>query len=354
MIGTFPPPIHGMSLINENIRNQLACLEVQVKTIDLSALSLSKNRLIRFARILKVLKGLIDFCITLLTSRTCNIYIALSGGFGQLYDLTFMVLSRVYCRDIYLHHHSYAYLNKKNILTNILFIIAGKQATHIVLCHEMEKTLKKTYPSVKKTVVLSNAAILEKNNSQITSVKENLQTIGFLGNILPEKGINEFIDVIEQLSSSEIKINAKIAGPFQDKNIENLIKKRVYKLPNITYIGPVFGIDKQEFLKSIDVLLFPTRYRNEAEPLTIHEAMMFGVPVIAWERGCIASMITSSSGAVISQNNDYVSDACCMINKWYFDTNEFKKISKGAFDRFCEIRIQNEDNLNKLLKLISR
>jgi len=49
----------------------------------------------------------------------------------------------------------------------------------------------------------------------------------------------------------------------------------------------------------VDVLLFPTDYANEAEPLVIHEAIRSGAHVIACERGAIPDILSNGAGLVV-------------------------------------------------------
>jgi glycosyltransferase involved in cell wall biosynthesis len=73
-------------------------------------------------------------------------------------------------------------------------------------------------------------------------------------------------------------------------------KSAAVALPNIKYYGPVLGDAKKEFFAELNTFVFPTRYRNEAEPLVILEALMNGCPVVANNRGCIRSMLTVDVG----------------------------------------------------------
>src|SRR5680860_532784 len=71
------------------------------------------------------------------------------------------------------------------------------------------------------------------------------------------------------------------------------------ELHSLDYVGPQYGADKKTFFDSIDALIFPTRYANEAEPLTIHEAATHGLSVIAYGRGSIPEIVGSDCGLVI-------------------------------------------------------
>ncbi len=49
------------------------------------------------------------------------------------------------------------------------------------------------------------------------------------------------------------------------------------------------------------MLLFPTRYANEAEPLVIHEALRCGVFTLACRRGAIAEVLQNGAGEVFAE-----------------------------------------------------
>ncbi|MEM6599819.1 MAG: glycosyltransferase [Verrucomicrobiota bacterium] len=49
----------------------------------------------------------------------------------------------------------------------------------------------------------------------------------------------------------------------------------------VKYYGFVSGIEKDALLRKNDCLIFPTRYPNEAQPVTMIEAMAYGMPVVA-------------------------------------------------------------------------
>jgi glycosyltransferase involved in cell wall biosynthesis len=55
-----------------------------------------------------------------------------------------------------------------------------------------------------------------------------------------------------------------------------------------------------EFLAQVDVFLFPSRYRHEAQPLVILEAQAAGARVVATNVGCVSSMLRSADVATTS------------------------------------------------------
>jgi glycosyltransferase involved in cell wall biosynthesis len=348
LIGSFPPPVHGMSLVNLEIKKKIVSLGIQPTVIDLSALSLNRALYLRLSRIRKILIGLIKFIKTIMFGTGGSLYIGISGGIGQLYDLSFICIGRFYKIRIFIHHHSYAYLHNKKLITWLLISLAGHKATHIVACEDMGGRLKTLYSSLINIAIISGIITTDRPICPDQSIKKSLKTIGFISNISVEKGIIEFIDVVSRLEKDGAEINALIAGPFQDKKTEALVMNRLLKLKSTKYVGPKYGEERSAFYENIDVLLFPSNYVNESEGLVIHEAMSHRVPVIARARGCIDSIIQPKNGLTVECNQDFVGIAAKKLRLWQKSPFKFQQVSLCALQRFLTYQA---DELNKLEKL---
>jgi len=336
LVGMFPPPLHGMSLINEYVKN---CISASASplVIDFSPRNLNRSFMVRFGKIFRVIQCIFQLLSYLIAGRVGSVYLGLSGGNGQSYDAIFAGISRVFGKNLYLHHHSYQYLNHFRWLTKLLFAIAGKQAIHIVACEKMACDLKQLYPMVTKIRIISGIAALEVWNSQVRH-RDVIQSIGFLSNISIEKGILEFLDVADHSGQAQLPLQFLLAGPFQDDKVKYLVEKRISTLSNVTCIGAVYGNNKQAFFDSIDVFLFPTGYVNESEGLVIHEAMSRGVPVIAYSRGCIEQIISDQVGLRFAPEDDFVAGTVELLKKWLLNPEAFQLISQTALIQFNETR----------------
>ena len=51
----------------------------------------------------------------------------------------------------------------------------------------------------------------------------------------------------------------------------------------IFYHGPLYGMQKKDFLKALDIFVLPSFYASEAMPISIIEAMRSGCVIIATE-----------------------------------------------------------------------
>lgn len=344
LIGMFPPPLHGMSLINEYVRKRvsLCCTPL---VIDFSPRYLDRSFRVRFGKIFRVIRCVAEYISFLLKKRVGPVYLGLSGGNGMIYDIIFVAISRVFSRRLYLHHHSYQYLIQVRWFAKILLAIAGKNAIHVVACEKMAGDLKRKYSVVNNIKIISGIAALEPWNDDVFP-RVQVKTIGFLSNISIEKGILEFLDIAKWADQTKQPIRFVLAGPYQDEQVKCLVEEHIANFDNVTYVGGVYGANKREFLDLLDILLFPTK--NESEGLVIHEAMSRAVPVIAYSRGCIEQIISDSVGLRLAPSADYVTDTANKISGWLSDPLLFHQISKTAFKQYCEARAMNKRRMDQL------
>ena len=329
MVGAFPPPVNGMANVNAFVYKHLKQKNANLFMIDLSARNLKRTIYTRLFRIQKVIYG-IYLMLFKYGQKESILYLSISGGLGKVYEIVFLLLARMRKMKIYLHHHSFSYINRRSKLYALLQKIAGSLATHVTLCSAMAVRLKNTYPNVHHLALISNAALLVDECYKTKMKKDFLKTVGFLSNISEDKGINEFLNLMEMMITDKINIKGKIAGPFQDIKTELEVRLRIAKLRNVEYVGPKYGKEKIEFLKGIDVLVLPTHYVNEAEPLTIHEAMKLGLPVISYNRGCISEIVNSESGRIIDSDEPFSHAALNKLKEWFEFPAKFKKASRSA------------------------
>lgn len=294
--GPLPPPVNGFSSVCGMMLDLLKA-RMPVEVFNRAP---GPN-----PRAIGVLQQLIRSCKYLATcagKRDTALYLALSGGRGQFIDLLYVLISKLFHRPIYIHHHSYVYINSPSGLNRCFFALV-RNATHIVLSPKMGLSLSRVYSLDPRTVrVVSNAAFYRRDDAyQVQANDAAPLHLGFLSNITFEKGIVEFFDVLAALSRRGIDYRAHIAGPVAAE-ARQTFDRLLRSTPHVHYAGPVYGEAKERFYGELDLFLFPTRYANEAEPLVIYEALQRGVHVIACDRGAIAEMLRDGAGLVFSRD----------------------------------------------------
>ncbi len=294
--GPLPPPVHGFSTICAMMLDLLkARMPVQV-------FNRAPRPGARPIGLLQQLLRALNYLATCIGKRDTALYLALSGGRGQSVDLIYVLISKLFRRPIYIHHHSYAYINKPSRLSRCLFALVRKES-HIVLSPKMALSLNRVYGLDPLAVrVVSNAAFYRSDDAYAVQRNEAAPLqLGFLSNITFEKGITEFFAVLDELTRRGIAYQAHIAGPVAPE-ARQTFELLLQSTAHVQYAGPLYGEDKERFYRQLDIFLFPTRYVNEAEPLVIYEAMQRGVYVIACDRGSIGEMLRDGAGLALPRD----------------------------------------------------
>lgn len=350
MVGPFPPPVHGMAMVNAAVRAALQKAGAAPLVIDLSSPDLNRALAARLGRLPKVARGLARL-IRARGLRGATLYMSVSGGLGQVYEVLFALLARARGMRVFLHHHSFAYLDTPSRLTRWLVRVAGSDAVHIAQSPKMAEGLNRVYGAARVAPV-SNAVFFVPTNAAAPT-RPRLKTLGFLSNIAPEKGVFEFLDLCAAARDKGLPLRARLAGPFQGGETERQVRARLAALPGVDYVGPKYGAEKDAFYAGIDALIFPTHYDNETEGIVNHEAMSRAIPVIAYGRGCIPEIVGPDCGLVIDPAAPFVPAALTQLETWLADTAVFAAASQAAAQRFEKTYAENTERWVALLAEIA-
>lgn len=133
--------------------------------------------------------------------------------------------------------------------------------------------------------------------------------------------------------------NAVIAGPATSDHVAKYVRDQVDRFGGVaTWIGPVYGKEKIDFLSNVSVLAFPTKYVNEAQPNVLFEALSYGVPVATIARGCIDEDVRGAMSCVARSAETFVEEAAFHI-KWLaerFNAGEWNKVRTAVVRSFVE------------------
>lgn len=339
-VGPLPPPVHGFSWVNYQVFD---LIQKKSSVVHFDRAPSLRGQLVT---ILIFLKEIFRFIYYMMVFRPSVVYIGWSGGFSMLVDVVYVFISKVFMVPICLHHHSFAYLNRVRWYNKIA-LSATRSQFHVVLCPLMADFLVDKYGILSDNIsVVSNAAFLQSACIFEFNHRNNI-SVGFLSNITEAKGIFEFFDLAKIFSGDE-RFYFYIAGPVAD-DIVSKFEDRVATASNVTYVGSVYGDNKEIFLNSLDVFVFPTKYVNEAEPVSIAEALRAGLPVISITRGCISGMLGDTG--VVTTLDDFLMDASAFIVRLANDADFYVSERMKAVRRFAALR---DDSLKRLELLVNR
>jgi len=289
--------------------------------------------------------------------------LALNGGARQWLDVLFFIPARIFRKNIIIHHHSFAYLTSKSSAALKIIAMLGGNVLHIALCDRMKSLLNERYQlALENIIVISNAAFVQvgrENYNQTSGIddycgfgnKSNGPIIGYLSKVSREKGVFDYLDLLAELRKNGIELTGVIAGELDDKD-RHEFNDRLKNDRKISYIGPIYGEKKEKFLRTINVLVFPTRYLNEAEPVAILEALSRGVPVISYMRGCISSLVSTKAGYVFDVSITTIKEIATTLKTDNFFTN-LEAYAVEARRTFEELKESSKSSLNFAIRFLS-
>ncbi len=170
----------------------------------------------------------------------------------------------------------------------------GAAVRHVVLGDVMAERLRRTYPLAQDVVVCSNAALLAPVDGP-PHPPHGRVVLGHLSNLTLEKGLQDVVDAAVRARDAGLDCTLVLAGPCADEAAAAVVASARERLGDALVVtGPLDQDGVERFYADVDLFVFPSRYRNEAEPLVVLDAMRHGVPSVAVDVGCLAELVPAS------------------------------------------------------------
>lgn len=120
----------------------------------------------------------------------------------------------------------------------------------------------------------------------------------FLSRVNETKGIQDLVDVLNEINSDKVYIKLDIYGDLQMQDNQKFISSLG---KGIKYKGLIEQKDSYNILKKYDLFVLPTKYHGEGTPGALVESLISGVPVLV-------SNYSQSNELVIEDYNGYKFD----------------------------------------------
>jgi glycosyltransferase involved in cell wall biosynthesis len=284
--GPMPPPVHGASLITKRYAELLQA-GADVRIFDTTARSSGLNYALNWARThLRVVSQII------LAPRGSYdaIYMSLAGGHGLWFQLPVTVAARLKKLRMVVHHHSFQYVNRKARSMRLICLMLREQDRQIFLSQSMASRFLTLYATTACTSIVSNANFID-----VTAPAEKVRTecgrrYAHISNLSREKGTTLVLEAFSAHIRRHRMDTLTVVGPCADEHILSRLQSSEFG-DQLRYLGALDTDAVYEVLSTSDVLVFPSMYVNEAEPLVVLEALAHGLPVIATGRGCVQDLL---------------------------------------------------------------
>lgn len=131
-------------------------------------------------------------------------------------------------------------------------------------------------PEERSMTIRQGAA--EPTAREVRSHEPERPRIGYIGTLSRIKGVSTLLDAF---AGAPQEWRLSIAGSGE---LEGFVRDRAAADERVTFLGRLDGASKEAFFASLDILLIPSEWEENA-PLVAVEAAVRGIPVVVSDRG---------------------------------------------------------------------
>jgi len=189
------------------------------------------------------------------------------------------------------------------------------------------KYLRKELHFDKSNIQLSRLGVLK---NIINPISSNNKIVVSCSNIIKLKRVELIAEALAQLNISELKwvhFGDKFGDDHPFEKIKEYCQKFLKGKVDYRFMGNVPNKSILDFYKFNSPSLFINVSSTEGVPVSIMEAMSFGIPVIASDVGGVSEIVNNKNGFLLSKNpspNEISSKI-----KLYFELSEKEKLIKS-------------------------
>lgn len=280
-----------------------------------------------------------------------------------LRDSLFVILAKMRGKKVLVYWHGweqdfedvvkksrfYSFLFRKSFGKADAFIILGEIFRHKLIALGVDPH---THFFVETTIADDTkfseveTKLLEKN------ISEKDVHLLFLSRIVKEKGIYitlDAVNILQKDSNMKKTIHLHIAG---DGDVLDDVKEYAKKIgvDNVMFYGHISGNQKYELLTKSHIFVFPSYY-GEGLPVSILEAMLYGMPIISRINAGIPDQVKNGENGYLTESIDPKNFAD-LIKHLLVSEEEYKRISLNNIRKAKENYIK-EKVKSRLLNIYS-
>lgn len=129
----------------------------------------------------------------------------------------------------------------------------------------------------------------------------------FLSNLREGKGHEDLLAALVRLGPRAAGWQVRLVGQFDETTrlaVEEVVAERIDPSVRVRLTGTLVGVDKARELDRADLFAFPTRYRNEGQPLVLLEALAAGLPIVTTRHRGIPDTVRAGREALLIEPGD--------------------------------------------------
>lgn len=298
-------------------------------------------------KIFKAIGAYFSFLKEMVINKPDLVHIHSSFGGSFYRKLPFVCMASIFNIPIINHIHgseiANLYINasekKKKIVENCF----NKCRYLVVLSEEWKKKLEVVKTKTPK-IVIENYSTIHKECLKRKNHQD--KTILFLGFITELKGCFDIPDIAKKVIEQNANVKFILAGSGEIEKLQAIIEEKGIS-QYFSFPGWVRKEEKENLLKNADIFLLPSY--TEAMPMSILEAMGYGLPIVTTNVGGIPQLVEDGKNGYMTDPGNIDSFVKAILklisnNELIYDMG--KKGIEKAYEKYSL-----EKHLEKVCKL---
>lgn len=344
VLSQVPPPVHGSTVMTQFLISQLSGEGFAVDLVD-RRFSTSVGQVGRFSirKFAAAPSLLARFARRLVFHRPqACIYFITNRAFSAIVDWVLIEVLRAMRVPyvLYVHTSGYEALRLRSSFWAFLLSRQFRRASHVVVLGDSLSEDVRNLARPELITVIPNATrplgqVSSSPPAQSRPSDSGVRVLYF-SNLIPEKGAVTFARTAVRLLQEGQPASFVLRGAAADDQTLRTVEELVAEVPlGLSYAGPVTQGEKWDVLADADVLVFPSTYPYEAQPLTIIEAMAAGCAVVAYDVGGVGDIVrTGANGFLVQAGDEQALSE--VITSLIGDRELLRALREGAADEFEE------------------
>lgn len=254
-------------------------------------------------------------------------------------DVVYLIIAKLFQKRVVYQIHGgdlpQQFFGGDSILTSLLRRLL-RWPDAVVLLASVEREAYQQFSKFNHLLVIPNAINLDDYAEQGRKQNESgVIKLGYIGRLAHNKGIYEAIEALKILRNTRNeKVTLAIAGsgPAEEDLRAEVQSQGLDK--DVIFAGELFGEQKKNFWRQMDVFVFPTFHR-EGLPYTVLESLASGTPMVTTRVGGITDVIKDGVHGIFVEPHDALGVAAA-VQTMVSEQESFQKMSIACVARARE------------------
>lgn len=233
--------------------------------------------------------------------------------------------------------YTFLKLNWINHLVSELYRLAFRKVEKVIFHNEDDQRLfiQNLILKPSKSTVIPGSGVNTNHYRPLVKPDTGKFIFLFIGRLLSDKGILEFVEASRQLKSLTQRAECWVVGEIAPQNPNAISKESVLQWmdqQHIRYFGKVS--DVRAFIRKVDAVVLPSY--QEGMPRALLEAMAMGKPIITTDTaGCRQTLRDNKNGLIVPVKNAKAL-LQAMLKMYQFSESELAEMGAESRKMVCD------------------